>query len=173
MVVPFNDTIYSINDNQLEKYAIIKYAKMITPLILDNQPKSINGLPSYMDVTQKYAMNYFYYLESEKFIAFAYIYKRRTTSVFYNKEKKLFKKYNHANLNDPLTILDPKLIYDGDSLLSLIHPYVIKSKKLKLNFRLKCLSNKNPKLGETLSRLISNMKIEDNPYIIISKLRNN
>lgn len=171
VVLPFNDTIYNIKNNQAEIQSIIKYNNLITPAILKVQSQTTKGKPSINDLTNNYSFNFWFYLESEKFLVFSYLSKRKVKAVFFNKDKNKFSIYNYANLSDPLACLDPLLLYDNDSLISLIHPEEFLSKDMQ--FRLEFMSANNPDLSDQLKKLRSNMKIEDNPFVVFSKLKNN
>lgn len=171
VVLPYNDTVYNVKKHHAEIQSVIKYDKFITPTILKDQWKNNNGNMAINELTNNYAFNFWFYLESDKFLAFSYIYQRKVKGIFYNKEKHNFLTYNYGNLGDPLVCLNPFLLYGNDSLISIIHPSEFISKEM--DFRFKMFSANHPDLSERLKKVRSSMKIEDNPFIVLSKLKNN
>ena len=169
-ILPFDNSIYALEGKEVKPIFRVQYKKMATRDIIERQYK--NKLKTYTwlsELEKEYATNFWHYLESRQHISFSYAYNRRVTSVFYNKKTKCVNTYNYANLHDPLVILSPVGFKDQHTLVNVLKPYSFKM--VNLDFRLKLFANEDPELSERLKDLTGKLKVDDNPVLVVTRIK--
>jgi hypothetical protein len=173
-ISPFNDTIYRIEEDHIYPEFYIDYSQ--AKLTLEYQAelfiKCNRDVRNFTDkLNQSNLVSMFTMLVRNKnTLFFAYWKNNKTYSVYYDILNKKLQLYNHSNINDIYYHTGPIASISDDKFVNVVYPYNLKNSP-GVSMRLNYLKQKDAREYERYMETLGKLNIDDNPALIITKMK--
>jgi len=170
----FDDTVYTLKNNHIIPKYYLDFGKdklstnFVKDLVLKEGRNNSYTLTSKL-TGSKYVSWISRFSETENHIFLGFDKENNFYSLYYSKKTSEIKIYNHNNLHDFFFFFCPLSSFNDDTFINVVYPHNLYLETNK--FRLDYLNRNNNELYEYANALKGEIKPEENPVIVLTKIK--